>query len=84
MRQPPPYRAPGADPAPPDTTPVALTYGPFTLRKTDLGAWTLDVPTSFTRDDLSKLQSLAAWASQTEAYRLVESDHVLSGGLPFG
>lgn len=48
-----------------DKTPVVLTYGPFTLRKTELGTWTLEAPASFTTDDIDKLGALAQWAKQT-------------------
>jgi hypothetical protein len=42
-----------------------LTYGPFTLRKNELGRWTLDVPESFGSEDISRLGRLVGWAQET-------------------
>jgi hypothetical protein len=61
----PPYRQPGSDPPLPDKTPVVLTYGPFTLKKDELGKWILDVPPSFENKDLKNLDALVNWAAQT-------------------
>lgn len=65
-----------------DKTPVVLTYGPFTLRKTELGTWTLEAPASFATSDIDKLGALAQWAKQT-TYDMEQFGVVLAGG-PLG
>lgn len=75
-----PYRAPGSQPLEPDKTPVVLTYGPFTLKKDELGKWSLEAPASFESGDLSKLSLLVGWAQQTSIHAEAYGALVLGGG----